>query len=350
MAGPRRQRATRGTARGSRRSGSRTRRSPARASAATGTARALAGAVASAYEAGRRAFGSGRVADYIPELANASPGWFGIAVHPVDAAEAIVEGDVDVVFSLQSVSKVFSLAAMLADAGEEAAFAHVGFEPSGDVFHSIVRLEEEHGRPRNPLINAGAIAVSALLPGAGIDARIDGLRAFLRAICPGHDFTIDEDVYRSEAATGFRNLALAHYMRHYGTVTDPELAAHTYFRQCAITVTARGLARLGLFLAGNGRDPLTGRDVLSPQHTRTVLALMTTCGLYDEVGWFAVRVGLPAKSGVSGGLLAIVPGRMSIACFGPALGAKGNSVAGLAALECLSTELGLSLFDPGSRP
>lgn len=314
----------------------------------TPAATQLADAVAGAYEAGRRTFGSGKVAAYIPELAKASPGWFGIALHPVGAETALVEGDVDAAFSLQSVSKILALAASMATDGDSA-FEHVGFEPSGDVFHSIMRLEEEHGRPRNPLINAGAIAVSERLRGTSVEAKISGLRAFLRGICPDGDFTVDEDVYRSESATGFRNLALANYMRHYGSVRDPDIAASTYFRQCALTVNVRGLARLGLFLANNGTDPSSGREVLTPRQTQTLLALMTTCGLYDEVGWFAVRVGLPAKSGVSGGILAIAPGRFSIACYGPALGPKGNSVAGMAALEHLSTTLRLSIFDPGSH-
>jgi glutaminase len=309
----------------------------------------LEAAVSRAYAAGRDAMGAGAVATYIPELARASADWFGIAVHALDAPEAIVAGDADRAFSLQSVSKVFALAYVLGRDGD-AVFDRIGVEPSGDAFHSIVRLEEEHGQPRNPLINAGAIAVSERLPGDSAEARIDHLQVFLRRVHPDGAFPVDEAVFVSELRTGFRNRALANYMRHYGVIGDAALASETYFRQCAVTVTARSLARLGLFLANGGRDPVSGSEVLPARHTRTLLALMTTCGLYDEVGRFAVRVGLPAKSGVSGGLLAIAPGRLAIATYGPALGAKGNSVAGVAALECLAGELGLSIFDQETTP
>ena len=298
-----------------------------------------------AYEAGRRALGSGAVANYIPELANASPGWFGVAVHPLGAEEPVTAGDADLAFSLQSVSKIFSLACLLSN-GDDAVFDRVGVEPSGDAFHSIVRLEEEQGRPRNPLINAGAIVVSGRLPGATVDEKILHFQNFLRGICPNGEFTVDEDVYRSEWRTGFRNRSLANYMRHFEIIDDPMLTCETYIRQCAIQTTATDLARMGLFLANAGTDPLLGEPVLNAAQNRKLLAVMLTCGLYDEVGKFAVEVGLPAKSGVSGGLLAVVPGRCSIACYGPALGAKGNSVAGLAAVRALADELDLSIFQP----
>jgi glutaminase len=306
---------------------------------------ALEAIVRRAYEAGRRALGSGAVANYIPELANASPGWFGLVVHPVDAVEPVAVGDSDLAFSLQSVSKIFSLACLLND-DDHAVFERVGVEPSGDAFHSIVRLEEERGIPRNPLINAGAIVVSGRLKGATVDEKIAHFQGFLRGICTDGAFGVDEDVYLSEWKTGFRNRSLANYMRHWETLEDPMLYCETYIRQCAIEVTARGLARLGLFLANGGVDPIQQRTVLDGKDTRTLLAVMLTCGLYDEVGRFAVDVGVPAKSGVSGGLLAVVPGVCSIASYGPALGAKGNSVAGLAALRSLADELNLSIFEP----
>ena len=204
-----------------------------------------------AYEVGRRALGSGAVANYIPELANASPGWFGVAVHPLGAEEPVTAGDADLAFSLQSVSKIFSLACLLSN-GDDAVFDRVGVEPSGDAFHSIVRLEEEQGRPRNPLINAGAIVVSGRLPGATVDEKILHFQNFLRGICPKGEFTVDEDVYRSEWRTGFRNRSLANYMRHFEIIDDPMLTCETYIRQCAIQTTATDLARMGLFLANAG--------------------------------------------------------------------------------------------------
>jgi glutaminase len=198
------------------------------------------------------------------------------------------------------------------------------------------------------MINAGAIAVSSRLPGSNPEQRIAGLRRFLAEACDGDpaDFQVDEAVYRSECRTGYRNRALANFMRHHGILDDAEDAVDTYFRQCSLRVDTEMLARLGLFLANGGVHPNSGAELLVPFDNRVVVATMMTCGLYDEVGHFAIRVGLPAKSGVSGGILAVLPGRMSIACYGPALGANGNSVAGMAMLELLSERLRLSLFEP----
>jgi glutaminase len=243
---------------------------------------------------------------------------------------------------------VFALACALRSGDAKLYPDRVSVEPSGDEFHSITRLEEEQGRPRNPMINAGAIAVSGRLTGSSPEQRIDTLRRFLADAggTDGSAFPIDEAVYRSECRTGFRNRALAYFMQHHGVVDDAEAAVDTYFRQCSLLITAERLAQLGLFLANGGVHPCTGKEILSPFHNRVVVATMMTCGLYDEVGHFAIRVGLPAKSGVSGGILAIVPGRMSIACYGPALGPNGNSVAGMGMLEYLSQRLRLSLFEP----
>lgn len=303
---------------------------------------ALARALDEAYAVGRGQTAHGSVATYIPELARADPSHFALAVSTV-AGESQARGDAEVPFTFQSVSKVFALSYLLTTEGR-AVFEHVSCEPSGDAFHSIVKLEEEQGEPRNPYINAGAILVSSRLPGETARDKSRGLRAFLSGICDGSDFPVEEAVYESESATGFRNRALANYMRHFGQLGDPKVAAEAYFRQCSISLDARKLARIGLFLAHGGVDPGTGRRILDIDDTRLVVALMATCGLYDEVGHFAVDVGLPAKSGVSGAILAVVPGVMSIAAFGPALGPKGNSVAGMAGLAALSRSLGLSIF------
>ena len=305
---------------------------------------ALAG---EALALGREAASGGRVATYIPELGHADPRTVALAIHTVAGARVAV-GDHAQSFTLQSVSKVFALAALLR-AGDAGLWDCVRQEPSGDAFHSIVRLEEEGGRPRNPFINAGAIVVSGRLPEATPAARAERVRAFLADATGAGEatFAMDEAVYRSECRTGFRNRALAHYMSHHGVLDDPDGAADGYFRQCALTANVATLARAGLFLAAGGRDPQTGRQLLGSADNRTVVALMATCGLYDEVGAFAVRVGIPGKSGVSGGILGVVPGRMSIACYGPALGPRGNSVAGMAMLEFLARELSLSIFQTG---
>lgn len=298
-----------------------------------------------AYRSGCEAAAAGQVARYIPELARADPGLFGLVLQPLQG-EALVAGDIDVPFTLQSVSKPLALACVQAAGADP--YERMDAEPSGDAFHSIVKLEEERGRPRNPLINAGAIVVSSLLPGPTANEKIGGFLNFLSRCGDDASFTIDDAVYQSERRTGYRNRALANYMKHFGVLDDPETAVDSYFRQCAVRVSARELGRLSLFLANDGVDPRSNEAIISADLNRRILAVMMTCGLYDEVGSFALKVGLPAKSGVSGGILAIVPGRMSIAAFGPALGPRGNSIAAMAALESLSENLSLSLF--AARP
>lgn len=297
--------------------------------------------LAEAFDSALPRLAEGRVATYIPELSKADPGWLGLALHGTDGGSAAV-GDADRPFTLQSVSKVFGLAALLEYEGQQV-FEKVSREPSGDSFHSIVRLEEERGRPRNPYINAGAICVTSRLPGATAEAKIAGLREFLFE-ASGERYEVDEAVYRSECRTGNRNRALAHYMQHWGVLEGAEVAVDAYFRQCSLRVDARGLARLGLFLANRGVDPVSGRRVVSEAHNRILLALMMTCGLYDDVGSFAVQVGLPAKSGVSGAILAIVPREMTLVAYGPGLDGKGNSIGGKAALARFASETRSSLF------
>ena len=300
-----------------------------------------------AVERGRSVTPDGELAAYIPELLNADPTAVGIALAMRDG-RSFRAGDAQTLFSIQSVSKVFALACVLRSGDPGLYPDRVSVEPSGDEFHSITRLEEERGRPRNPMINAGAIAVSGRLAGGSPEQRIDNRRGFLveAGNAASTSFPLDEAVYRSECQTGFRNRALANFMQHHGIVDDAEVAVDTYFRQCSLLINAEQLAQLGLFLANGGVHPGTGNALLSPFHNRVIVATMKTCGLYDEVGHFAIRVGLPAKSGVSGGILAVLPGRMAIACFGPALGPKGNSMAGMAMLELLSERLRLSLFEP----
>jgi glutaminase len=303
-------------------------------------------AIAEALEAGRAAARGGQPARYIPELAKADPDHVAIALQTLDGATWAL-GDGEERFTLQSVSKIFSLACLLHH-GDDGLWERVQMEPSGDAFHSIVRLEEERGRPRNPLINAGAIVVSGRLPGQDPPSRMATLRAYLQRATgdTGAGFPMDEAVYRSECRTGFRNRALADYMKHFGVLEDPDDAADSYFRQCSMTTTVAELARAALFLANAGEDPLTGARLLEPRENRMIVALMTTCGLYDEVGRFAVRVGIPAKSGVSGAVVGVVPGSMAIVGYGPALGPMGNSLAGMKMMEVLVDRLGLSVFEP----
>lgn len=304
----------------------------------------LRAALAAAQKAGRDRCSEGRVASYIPELARVDPSLFGIAVCMQDGT-VYSDGDADHPLTLQSASKVFSLSAVVASSGDRV-FEKMSVEPSGDTFFSIVKLEEEQGEPRNPYINAGAILTSSHLPGTTTGEKIAGFRDFLGTASglSASAFTVNEAVYRSEADTGHRNRALAEIMRHHGVIPDVEVAVETYFTQCAVSCTAESLARAALYLTNGGRDPVSGRRLITPASNRGVVALMATSGMYDEVGSHAIEVGLPSKSSVSGAVLAVVPGVMTIAGFGPALGPKGNSIGAMTALGVLSDQLGLSIF------
>lgn len=288
--------------------------------------------------------GEGRVADYIPELGKVPADRFGIAVHTVDGG-LFAAGDADEPFSIQSVSKVFTLTLALGQVGD-ALWARVGREPSGTPFNSIIQLEHERGLPRNPFINAGAIVVAdVLLSGHRPREAIGDILRFVRFLADDEGVLVDRDVARSETAHGDRNAALAHYMRAFGNVhnaVDPVLGV--YVHHCAIAMTCRQLARAGLFLAARGRNPLTDRQVITAERARRINALMLTCGHYDGSGDFAFRVGLPGKSGVGGGILAIVPGRASVAVWSPGLDVQGNSLVGRLALEAIARATGWSVF------
>jgi glutaminase len=288
----------------------------------------------------------GIVADYIPSLAKVSPDQFGIAVILADGSVHSA-GDADTPFSIQSVSKVFTLTMALQKHGDEL-WSRVGREPSGSAFNSIVQLENEGGIPRNPFINAGAIVVSdVVLDGAEPRAAIGDVLRFVRMLASDDAITIDNDVANSEAATGFRNVALANYMKSFGNM-DPyvEGALKLYFHQCALSLSCRQLAMAGRYLMNDGIHPQSGEAIISPLLTRRINALMLMCGHYDGSGEFAFRVGIPGKSGVGGGILAIVPGRASIAVWSPGLNARGNSKLGTHALERLADATGWSVFMP----
>ncbi|WP_322989158.1 glutaminase [Hoeflea sp.] len=286
----------------------------------------------------------GTVAQYIPELAKVDPEQFGIAVALPDG-RVLSAGDAGTGFSIQSVSKVFTLALALGKLGD-AVWSSVGREPSGNPFNSIVQLEQEKGRPRNPFINAGAIAVvDMIMAGHQPKEAIGELIQFIRHLVDDDSILIDEHVARSETEHGDRNASLAHFMRAFGNIDHPvDHVLGVYFHQCAIVMNCRQLARAGLFLANQGRDPVTGAQVVSEQRARRINAIMLMCGHYDGSGEFAFRVGLPGKSGVGGGILAIAPGKASIAAWSPGLDHVGNSKLGSAALEQLAKRMGWSVF------
>ena len=288
--------------------------------------------------------GCGKVADYIPALARVDPRHFGIAVTLFDG-RVLVAGHADVPFSVQSVSKIFVLVLALEKRGAQL-WQRIGREPSGSRFNSIVQLENEKGIPRNPLINAGALVTTDAL--MGVDdpvATIAHITGFMRELAHDHQVGIDPEVARSEAETGYRNASLANFLRANGNLDAPvEDVLNVYFHQCALSMTCRQLARAGLFLANHGVDPLSGRTVCSPDTARAVNALMITCGHYDASGDFAYRVGLPGKSGVGGGILAIAPGRAAITVWSPGLNAAGNSEVGALALERLAAMTGWSVL------
>lgn len=288
----------------------------------------------------------GEVASYIPELAGVDPGAFGLAVIDADGHMAAA-GDADVPFSIQSISKVFTLTLALGKVGDRL-WRRVGREPSGSAFNSIVQLEHERGIPRNPFINAGAIAVTdVILSGHQPREALGEILRFMRFLADDQTISIDRAVAASEQRTGFRNAALANYMKSFGVLDNPvEFTLGVYFHHCAMAMSCRQLATAGRFLAHLGRNPATGMSVVQPERARRINAVMLTCGHYDGSGEFAYRVGLPGKSGVGGGILAIAPGKASIAVWSPGLDASGNSHLGRVALELLTRRMGWSIFGP----
>jgi glutaminase len=286
----------------------------------------------------------GEVASYIPELACIDANAFGLVVIDADGNVAAA-GDTDTPFSIQSISKVFTLTLALGKAGDRL-WHRVGREPSGSPFNSIVQLERERGIPRNPFINAGAIAVTDLILSGHQPREVLGeILRFMQFLADDPTIQIDEAVAASEQRTGFRNIALANYMKSFGVLDNPvDFTLGVYFHHCAIAMSCRQLAMAGRFLAHLGRNPSTGFSVVPPQSARRINALMLTCGHYDGSGEFAYRVGLPGKSGVGGGILAVAPGKASIAVWSPGLDANGNSHLGRVALEMLTRRMGWSIF------
>lgn len=286
--------------------------------------------------------GVGKVADYIPALAAADPMQYGISLSTLDGRSCNA-GDYGKAFSIQSISKVFSFAMVLRILGDEI-WDSVGREPSGNPFNSLVQLEYEQGIPRNPFINAGALVVTDRLISL-YDRPKEALLDFIRSLCGNDDIYFDQHVARSEREHADRNMALAHFMKSFGNIkNDIDTLIDVYCSQCAIAMTCQDLAKSFLFLANRGTNPLNGDRVLSVSQAKRLGAVMLTCGFYDESGDFAFRTGLPGKSGVGGGIVAYIPGSLSIAVWSPGLNRHGNSVLAVETLERFTTDIGNSIF------
>ena len=286
--------------------------------------------------------GQGKVADYIPSLARVDKSKFGIAIATLDGQNFQI-GDADVPFSIQSISKVFVLTLVLREIGSQL-WARVGREPSGNAFNSLVQLESENGIPRNPFINAGAMVTTDCLLTVSSDP-LQYYLDFVRQLSGNPEIQFDETIARSEQETGYRNAALVNFLKSFTNIhNDVDKVLDLYFHHCATMMSCKDLANAFLFLANAGINPHDDEMILSSRRTKRVNALMQTCGFYDESGEFAFSVGLPGKSGVGGGIVAVFPRHLAICVWSPGLNKQGNSLAGMKALELFTTKTGLSIF------
>lgn len=298
--------------------------------------------IKSIYENYAGDLGRGKVADYIPPLAKVSPDKYAISVCTVDGKRYNI-GDYTEKFSIQSISKVFTLAMLAPMVGKEL-WESVGKEPSGSPFNSLVQLEYEKGIPRNPFINAGALVITDKLVERVPDLN-DKVLEFVRGLAGDNDISYNREVAASEYVTGERNKALAHLMKSFGNFKGKvSQVISAYCHHCSIEMSTEQLAKAFLFLANGGVNPLNGEVVVGTRDAKRINAIMLTCGFYDESGDFAYRVGMPGKSGVGGGIVAVIPGKLSIAVWSPELNAHGNSYRGIATLADFTTELGISVF------
>ena len=285
----------------------------------------------------------GQVATYIPELAKANPDWFGICL--VTTGGHVYEvGDSRQPFTIQSISKPFVYGLALEDNTRAEVLKKISVEPTGDAFNAI-SLEPGTGRPRNPMINAGAIAAAGLIAGKDAQTRLRRMLEMF-SLYAGEEVAIDESVYRSESETGHRNRAIGHMLRNFDILTEPpDPVVDLYFKQCSISVNCRDLAVMAATLANRGINPLTGKQAIRGEYVESVLSVMGSCGMYDYAGEWLYRVGMPAKSGVSGGVIAVLPGQLGIGVFSPPLDSRGNSVRGLRVCDDLSRHFDLHLFN-----
>lgn len=290
-----------------------------------------------------RSLNDGAVADYIPELALAKPEWFGICVVTTEG-QIFEVGDSDKLFTIQSISKAFVFGLALEDHGREYVNSKVSVEPTGEAFNSIV-LDEATNRPYNPMVNAGAIATADLIKGKNGTERLKRLLAMFKRYT-GRDHDLNVPVFLSEKATGYRNRAMAYLMLNFDMVSDKiDETLDLYFQQCSILVNAKDLGMIAATLANGGINPVTKERAINEQYVQDVISVMLTCGMYDASGEWVYRVGMPAKSGVGGGITAVVPGKLGIGTFSPPLDAKGNSVRSIKVCEDLSKDFGLHLFN-----
>lgn len=290
----------------------------------------------------------GTIADYIPELAKADPNWFGICVATRDGHLYEV-GHTRQEFTIQSISKALSYGLALEDRGEEHVLSRIGVEPSGEAFNAI-SLKEGTGAPFNPMINAGAIATCGQILKTKSESRIQRITRYLSR-CAGEALEVDDEVYRSESRTGHRNRAIGWMLRNFGIIDeDPDEILETYFQQCSLRVTCADLAVMGATLANQGVNPITGERAIAQEYVDNVLGVMASCGMYDWSGEWIYRVGLPAKSGVGGGILAVLPGQLGIGVFSPPLDGQGNSLRGIRVCMDMARELSLHLFNPSAAP
>ena len=285
----------------------------------------------------------GAVADYIPELALSKPEWFGICVVTNDG-QIFEVGECDRLFTIQSISKAFVFGLALEDCGRKYVNSKVSVEPTGEAFNSIV-LDEITNRPYNPMVNAGAIATADLIKGENGTQRLKRMLAMFQRYT-GREHDLNVPVFLSERATGDRNRAMAYLMRNFGMVSDKiDETLDLYFQQCSIMVNARDLALLSATLANGGINPVTKERAIDERYIQDLISVMLTCGMYDGSGEWIYKIGMPAKSGVSGGITAVVPGKLGIGTFSPPLDVKGNSVRGIKVCQDLSQDFGLHLFN-----
>ncbi|ACK70078.1 cyclic nucleotide-binding protein [Gloeothece citriformis PCC 7424] len=290
-----------------------------------------------------RQINEGNVATYIPELAKVNPSLFGVCITTADG-QVYEAGESQHCFTIQSISKPFVYGLALADHGCDVVMSKVGVEPTGEAFNSIV-FDEVNNRPYNPMVNAGAIATTALIKGDGYHQRFNRILTMFEGFA-GRTLTVDEAVFESERATGHRNRAIAYLELNAGMIDDPiDEHLDLYFRQCSILVTARDLAVMAATLANNGINPITKEQAIDSQIVTSILSVMTSCGMYDFSGEWLYRIGLPAKSGVGGGIIAVLPGQFGIGTFSPLLDARGNSVRGIRVCEDLSERFKFHVFN-----
>ncbi len=285
----------------------------------------------------------GTVANYIPELAKVNPDLFSICIVTVDGKIYKVGND-EQLFTIQSISKVFAYGLALEDHGRDDVLTRVGVEPTGEAFNAII-LDERSKRPYNPMVNAGAIATTSLIKGSGPTERLNRLLDMYKRYI-GRDVFVDISVFTSERSTGHRNRAIAHLMLNFGMI-DPKIeeTLDLYFQQCSAMVNCQDLAMMAATLANRGINPKTGEQAVDSRYVKDILSVMYTCGMYNFAGEWAYKVGIPAKSGVCGGILAVIPNQMGIGVFSPLLDERGNSVRGVKVCEELSQRLCLHLFE-----